>query len=40
MEQKEEESKQRVDRNKQNRVRRGEMDERILESEKWHRQKG
>lgn len=40
MEQKEEESKQRVDRNKQNRVRRREMDERILESEKWHRQKG
>lgn len=41
MEQKEEESRQRVvDRKKQNKLRRREMDERILETEKWHRQKG
>lgn len=40
MEQKEEQSRQRVYRKKQNRLRRREMDERILEIEKWHRQKG
>lgn len=40
MEQNEEESRQRVvDRQKQNRLRRREMHERILETEKWHRQK-
>lgn len=40
MEQNEEESRQRVvDRQKQNRLRRREMGERILETEKWHRQK-